>query len=128
MCSCPFLQRPPLSAADDVVFVQVVRFLGVLVGHMPVQEALLLLFAIRDNLLHLLQGDSTRPRVRCALLDLMAALCTVPPPGQLAPATAPPGEGFRAGAAQGPGSGAGWYVQLELTLESEGFFVGGGLL
>ena len=59
------------------MFVQVSKFLGVLAGHMPDTEGLLLLYAARDHLLPLLQPDATRPRVQCAILDLMAALCSL---------------------------------------------------
>jgi hypothetical protein len=43
---------------------------------MPVQEALLVLYACRDNLVPLLHSDSARPRVRCAILQMLTVMCT----------------------------------------------------
>ena len=79
-CPHPCSQRPPMSAADDVVFVQVTQFLCGVLRVMPVQEALLLLYACRDNLLPLLHSDSVRPRVRCAVLNLVLVLCSAGAP------------------------------------------------
>jgi hypothetical protein len=85
------VQRPPLSAADDLVFVHVAKFLAFLAAYMPLEEAMLLLYATRDNLLPLLDDDNMRPRVRCAVLDVLVALCSrepASPDGGVTPPTA----------------------------------------
>jgi hypothetical protein len=67
-------QRKPTSAADDIVLVQVLRFLGLLCTLMPVAEGLLLLYAMRDHMLPLLPPGACRPRVQCAVIDLLTCL------------------------------------------------------